>query len=132
VGRLLTVDHLVHSKAERLCLARDHQAIVCDMETFAIAEVCQREHVRFLSIRIISEALEEELPKGMERLLEQKSLAARLGAATGVLLSRPSGIKEMWKLKEDALKASDRLARFLAGVVAQLPPTPSAGELPPT
>jgi hypothetical protein len=31
----------------------------------------------------------------------------------------------MWQLKEDALAASDRLARFLAGIVEQLPKSPT-------
>jgi hypothetical protein len=29
----------------------------------------------------------------------------------------------MWKLREDAIKASDRLARFLTGVIPQLQAT---------
>jgi hypothetical protein len=32
----------------------------------------------------------------------------------------------MWKLKEDALVASDRLAKFLASTIEQLVPLPPA------
>ena len=121
IGRLVTVDHLVRAKEEKNRLAADYKAVACDMETMAIAEVCQREQIRFLSVRIITDTLDEELPKEIDRLLAQKSIAARLGVVTGAIFNRPSSIKDLWKLKEDAIKASDRLAKFVAGVVAQLP-----------
>lgn len=120
VGRLLTVDELIRTKAAKEELAEQYSAVACDMETLAVAEVCRRAKVRFMSVRIISDALSDELPKEIEHLLNQKSLAGKLGAATGAILNRPSAVKDMWKLKEDALKASDRLARFLVGVVEQL------------
>jgi adenosylhomocysteine nucleosidase len=119
-GPLVTVDRLLRTAAEKSELADRSPALACDMETMAVAEVCQREKTRCLAIRIISDTLEEELPKEVERLLEQKSFAGRLGVATGALLNRPSSLKDMWRLKEESLKASDRLARFLAGVIGQL------------
>jgi adenosylhomocysteine nucleosidase len=120
VGRLLTVDRLIRTAAEKRDLCHQYDAVACDMETMAVAQVCQQRKVRFLAVRIISDAVDDELPKEIERLLDQKSLAAKLGAATGAVFKRPSSIKDMWKLKEDALVASDRLAKFLAGVVRQL------------
>ena len=36
------------------------------------------------------------------------------------MFQRLSSVKDMWKLKNEALKASDRLARFLAGVAEQV------------
>jgi adenosylhomocysteine nucleosidase len=57
----------------------------------------------------------------LENLLEQKTLAGKVGAAAGAVLKRFSAAKDLWQLREDALKASDRLAKFLAGVVGQLP-----------
>jgi adenosylhomocysteine nucleosidase len=120
VGRLLTVDRLIRTAAEKQELAAQHAAVACDMETFAVAEVCQQHKVRFLAVRIVTDGIDDELPQEIERLLDQKSLAAKLGAATGAVFKRPSSIKDMWKLKEDALLASDRLAKFLAGIVRQL------------
>jgi adenosylhomocysteine nucleosidase len=122
VGPLLTVDRLARTVAEKRQLSESCSALACDMETLAVVEICQREKVRCLAIRIITDTLEEEIPKEVERLLDQKSLAARLGAATGALLNRPSSLKDMWQLKEEALKASDRLGRFLVGVIGQLDP----------
>ena len=127
VGRLLTVDRIVRLPAEKEELGRAHSAVACDMETAAVAAVCAERDIGFLAVRIISDAVEDELPPHLEKLISQKTLAAKIGAATGSLIQRPSRVKELWKLHEEALKASDRLARFLQGVVGQLPPRDDAG-----
>jgi adenosylhomocysteine nucleosidase len=90
------------------------------METAAIAAVCRQEKTRFLSVRVISDAVDDELPPEIEKLMASKSFARQLGAAAGAIFKRPSSIKDMWKLREDAVRLSDRLATFLSGVVEQL------------
>lgn len=122
VGRLVTVNEIVRTKPEKLALGKAHGADAVDMETYAVAEVCRQERVRFMSVRIISDAVDDELPKEVERLLGMKSTAGRIGAALGAIVSRPGSVKDLWQLKEDALKSSDRLAKFLDGVIAQLTP----------
>lgn len=119
MGRLLSVDHLVRTAEERRTLGQQHDALACDMESMGVARAC-RKRKQWLSVRIVSEALDDQLPVELERLQDQNSWAAKLGVAAGALFHRPSSIKDMWKLKEDALKASDRLARFLEGVTRQL------------
>jgi adenosylhomocysteine nucleosidase len=57
-------------------------------------------------------------------LAKQKTRTAKLGAVVGAAWRRPSSVKDMWKLKEDALLASDRLAKFLASTIGQLIPPP--------
>ena len=120
VGRLLTVDRLIRDAAERGRLAEQHDALACDMETAAVAETCRRLKTRFLSVRIISDTIDDVLPKEIENLLDQSSLAGKIGAVTGAILNRPSSVKDIWQLREQAIKASDRLANFLTGVVSQL------------
>jgi len=120
VGRLLTVDGIIRQPAERRRLAAEHGAIACDMETFGVAEACQQHSAKLLSVRIISDAVDDELPPEIEHLLAQKTLASQLGAAAGAVLKRFSAAKDLWQLREDALKASDRLAKFLMSVVTQL------------
>lgn len=121
IGRLLTLDHLVRTAAERQQLASDHAALACDLETWGAAEACRQAGSRFLSVRIMTETVTDELPPDVERLLQQKSAAAKVGAAAGSVWRRPSVAKDLWRYNEDALKASDRLARFLAGLVQNLP-----------
>jgi len=122
VGRLVTTDKLIRTRAEKEALGKRHQALGCDMESYAVADVCRQKGVRFLSVRIISDALDDELPKEVERLLAQKTIAGKMGAAAKALFKRPGSALDLLKLQDDALKASDRLAKFLTGLLVQLGP----------
>lgn len=118
-GRLLTVDRILRDPAERRRLAEQHAAVACDMEAYAVAAACRDSQVPFMAVRVISDAVDDELPPEIEHLLAQTSLAGKLGAATGAVLKRFSAAKDLWRLREDALKASDRLAKFLASLMQQ-------------
>jgi adenosylhomocysteine nucleosidase len=120
VGSLVSLDHIAAQRKERDALAAQTQALACDMESLAVAEVCQHEHIRFLSVRIITDELEEELPAEIAQLLHQKTVAGKLGVAAGAVFQRPASVKDLWHLREDAQKASLRLAKFLRGVLPQL------------
>lgn len=120
VGRLLTVDRVIRDPAEKQALGQQFGALAVDMETIGVAEVCQAEKVRFLSVRVIIDTMDQVLPRDIDNLVKRESTAGRLGAAAGAILKRPSSIKDMWQLKEDALVASERLAKFLVGVLDQL------------
>jgi adenosylhomocysteine nucleosidase len=120
VGRLLTVDRIVRLPEEKLALGQQHECLAVDMESWAVGEVCRQAKTKFMAVRIISDAVDHELPADIERLAKQKTHAARLGAAAGAIFRRPSSLKDMLKLKEDALVASDKLAKFLSGVIVQL------------
>jgi hypothetical protein len=79
-----------------------------------VAEVCAVRQVAFSSVRAINDTADETLPRDVEHLLVQKSHAARLGAALGAVCRRPAAAKDMYQLRENALVASGRLAKFLA------------------
>jgi adenosylhomocysteine nucleosidase len=132
LGRLLTADRIVRKPDEKRSLGEKHAAVAVDMETFAVAGVCRRRKVRFLAVRIISDAVDDELPPDVEKLMRQKSLLRKFGAVAGTLVNRPGSVKDIYRLKENALVASDRLARFLASTVEQLVPrtAPGGGKLP--
>ncbi|MBI3838186.1 MAG: hypothetical protein HY288_09680 [Planctomycetia bacterium] len=120
IGRLLTVDRIIRDPDEKRALGIRYGALAVDMESCAVAEVCRNEKIRFLSVRVISDSIHHALPEDIDFLIKRRTTAGRIGAAAGAILRRPSSIKDMWQLKEDALVASDRLAKFLAGVVGQL------------
>lgn len=120
VGRFLTVDRVVRLPSEKRSLAAEHDAVAVDTESFAVAEVCRDRQVRFLAIRVVTDTVDDTLPPDVRKLAEQATRTARLGAAAGALWRRPSSFKDMWKLKENALVASDRLGKFLEETVKQL------------
>lgn len=121
-GILVTVDEILATEEAKRAAGTAHEAIACDMETSAVAQVCAEEKVRLLSVRIVSDAVDDQLPPEVATLVSQKSWAGKIGAATGALLKRPSSALDMWQLREEALKATDRLAKFLRSMIQQLPP----------
>jgi adenosylhomocysteine nucleosidase len=117
VGRLLTFDRVVATPAEKRALGQEHQALAVDMESLAVAEVCRERGVPFLAVRVISDTIDDEIPPEIEKLLAQKSTAGKFGAALGSLWRRPSSVKDMLRLQQQALAASDRLAQFLDAAI---------------
>lgn len=120
VGRLLTVDRLIREPEEKRALALKHGAIACDMETFAVAQVCRALGVPLMAVRVISDPVDDRLPPEIEKLLAETSLVGKLGSAAGAIMNRFSAIGDLWKLYEDGLKCSQRLSRFLRSMLPQL------------
>ncbi len=121
VGTLLTLDRIARRPQEKRQLARQHEALAVDMETFAVAKACQEAKRKFLAVRIVTDPADEELPPDVERLLFKPGGARMIGAAAGSIVRRPSALKDLWRLRRTSHTAAERLAQFLAGVVRQLP-----------
>ncbi len=121
VGRLVTVDRVIREPDEKRRIGQQHQAMAVDMETLGVADVCSQRKTRFLSVRIVIDGVNRTLPRDIDLMVNKKSTAGRLGAAAGAIMRRPSSVKDMWQLKEDALVASESLAKFLVGIIGQLP-----------
>lgn len=113
-GTLLTADRVVRLPSERQSLFRRYGAMAVDMETFAVAEVCRVRNVAFSSIRVVNDTSDETLPRDVKHLLAQPSGPAQWGAALGSIWRRPASVKDLYQLRENALVASLRLAKFLA------------------
>lgn len=119
VGRLLTADHMVREVAEKRSLGERFQAAAVDMETLAVAQVCRDTQTRFMAVRTVSDDLSADLPPEVLSVTGSTG-NVRIGATLGALWNRPSSLKDMWRLREQAQLAADRLADFLDGVVVQL------------
>jgi adenosylhomocysteine nucleosidase len=66
-GKLLSVDRPVRQPAEKQTLGQTQGAVAADRESFAVAEVCKREKAKFLAVRIITDAVGDELPADKSR-----------------------------------------------------------------
>lgn len=119
VGRVLTVDRMVRKVEEKQALAEEFGAIAVEMESLAVAQVARDRGTRFLTVRAISDDLSADLPPEVLSVVGSTG-TMRLGAALGSIWKRPGSVKEMWQLRESAMKASEQLASFLDGVVKQL------------
>jgi adenosylhomocysteine nucleosidase len=118
-GRLLTVDRIIATAAEKAEIRRQYAADLVDMETSAVAALASDRGVRFLSIRVISDEAQVDLPPEVVTLLTRTG-SYRVGAALRALWRRPSRIKEFWVLHEHAQEAADLLARFTVAALGRL------------
>lgn len=119
-GRLLTVDAIVRTAAEKAELHTQHGADLVDMETSGVAALCSERAVRFLSIRVISDEAGVDLPREVVDLMT-RSGSYQVGAALRAIWNRPSSLKDFLALHEHAQEAADRLATVTAGAIAELP-----------
>ncbi|MEO6811201.1 MAG: nucleoside phosphorylase [Isosphaeraceae bacterium] len=119
-GRVLTVDAIVRTALEKAELHQRFGADVVDMETSSVANVCATRGIRFLSIRVVSDEAQTDLPAEVLSILGSTG-SYRLGAALGAIWRRPSSLKDLWTLRDHAVSAADRLAEVVPGVFAQLP-----------
>ena len=119
-GRLLTVDRVILDSGEKQELHRNTRADLVDMESSAVAALCAQRLVRFLPVRVVSDDARTSLPHEIASLMT-KSGSYRIGAALRAIWNRPSSIKDFWTLNEQALEAADRLARFVARCLGELP-----------
>jgi adenosylhomocysteine nucleosidase len=120
VGPLLTIDRVALKAAEKRQLGEQFGALAVDMEALGVAETCGAAKQRFLSVRVITDTVDDDLPVDVERLIKKKTWVRRLSAAAGTVIRRPSTVKDLWRLRETAHVASQKLAKFLEGVIEQL------------
>ena len=118
-GTIVTADAIVRTAAEKAELRGRTGADVVDMETSAVASVCRERDVRFLAVRAISDEAGIDLPSEIAAIFG-RSGGYRVGAALGAIWKRPSSLKDLWALREHAISAADRLARFLPGLIDRL------------
>ncbi|HUG93591.1 MAG TPA: 5'-methylthioadenosine nucleosidase [Planctomycetaceae bacterium] len=118
-GRFVTSDELVRTVVEKQQLAERHNAIAVDMESLAVAQVCRESGKPFLAVRVISDDLSADLPPEVLSVFGSSG-TLRVGAIVGSLWKRPSSVKDLWRLREQANFAAGRLATFLDGVLVQL------------
>jgi len=119
-GRLLTVDGIIRTAAEKAELRTRLGADLVDMETAGVAAVCSERSVKFLSIRVVSDEADRDLPPEVVSMLTRTG-SYRVGAALRAIWQRPSSLKDFWALHEHAQEAADRLAEVTAGAIAELP-----------
>lgn len=118
VGCVASVTHMPSERNAKLELAAHTDALAADPVSFSFGEACRREGVPFMSIRVLSETLDDALPSDVAHLFSQKSIVGKVGAFTGSLWRRPGSVKDLWQLNERTFETSDRLAAFLASILA--------------
>jgi nucleoside phosphorylase len=111
-GKLLSVDRVVSTAAEKAALAKAADAV--EMEAGAVAARAQAYHVPFYAVRVVTDTFEESFPLDFNQMRSQDGRFSRakiLAAAFG----KPGTVfPELMKLNKRTKRASQALGDFLA------------------
>ena len=110
-GSLITVDAVVHRPEEKKTLGETYGAMALDMETSTLAKIAADKDLPFLSVRAISDTLDQELVD-VSSFMEKDGEISKLKAGWYVL-THPGSLKDFKNLKEIANQATDNLTEFL-------------------
>lgn len=119
-GRLLTMDRILRKPEEKREWHERTGAIAVDMESHAVAELCRSLNLRWVGLRVVSDTAGEELPPEIMTITGPTG-AFRLGATIGALWQRPSAVKDLWKLRESAILAAEKVAHYAGHLIDALP-----------
>ncbi|MFM9024356.1 MAG: hypothetical protein ACKON7_03275 [Planctomycetaceae bacterium] len=115
---IVTVADVVATSAAKRSLATRSAAQLVDMETHAVATVATAAGLPCAAVRVISDAVDEDLPGEVAALARPQSALRRLGAALGAVGRRPLAAVDLWRLYERAVVDARTLAAALAEVCA--------------
>jgi nucleoside phosphorylase len=121
VGRLLTVDAVVTSPADKAGAFRAHGALAVDMESAHVIAWARRAGVPALAVRAIADGPDEDVPAELLRAVGADG-RMRPGAVAR-LLGRPGLARAAWRLGRRSRRGLESLARFVRAFV-DLPGAP--------
>ena len=119
VDRICTASEIVRTGEEKRTLHEKTKAIAVDMESFAVVQTARKRDKNVMAIRAISDTLDVDLPPEVLAIFGEKG-TIRTGALVGSIFKRPGSVKDLWKIRENAVHASESLAKFVIGVIPQL------------
>lgn len=116
-GTLRSVTRPVVEPSEKRELGKETGAAICDRGTWPAAEVCAASDVPFLPLRVVLDACDESAPRDVRAVDNSQSAARLLGAFFGAVSKRPGAALDLYKAKERALVAADKLASALETIL---------------
>lgn len=119
VGKFINLPQVVRTVAEKKALGEQTEGLAVDQESLAIGRVCAERQIRFMSVRVISDTMEKDLPPEALAVFG-KSGFLRAGVMLNALWRRPSSWSELWNLREQSTLAAARLGLYLKNVVEKL------------
>lgn len=111
-GGLLTVDDVITQPADKKRLGGTHHALGVDMETYDLLEEAEKRGIPFLSVRAVTDAVDQEL-MNCSHLVNDDGSVSTLKAGWHVL-THPGDLTGMIALGRHAKLATGHLTAFLA------------------
>jgi len=116
VGKLITVDMVVHTPEAKKDLRNRFGAEVVEMETLEIALLTRANKIPFISIRGISDAVNHELIDSSS-FLDSDGEISKLRAGWYVL-THPKSLKNAFSLRSNTQIATQNLTDFISRLVS--------------
>jgi adenosylhomocysteine nucleosidase len=115
VGGLLTVNTVVHDPATKRELGKSYCAQAVEMETSAIAKVAEDKGLPVLSVRVISDSVEQELLDSTSFLGSDGEISTL--KAGWYVLTHPGSLKSALSLRTQTQFATQVMTRFLSDLL---------------
>jgi len=119
-GDLLTVPALIDSSEERNRIALTSGAAAVDMETEFIARTCAEHSIPLLSLRVISDALDEPFPAPTKVLFDIEQQRTRLLTVATFFLAHPNRVPRLVQFARRIARARKILASALVALINKL------------
>lgn len=114
-GILLTVRDVVASTEEKKWIGENYQVDAVEMETFAIAREAEKRKVPFVSLRAISDTINEELVN-ISSLADENGEISRLKAGV-YAICHPGTIPRFISLRENTRRATKTLTEAVLKIL---------------
>jgi adenosylhomocysteine nucleosidase len=113
---LLTVDHPIYTVEHKASAWASYDADAVDMESHAVAEVCDQSGVHYTAVRAISDPADTALPPGAMAMLHDDGRTDPVGVAMYLALN-PLRIGALLRLSQDTGLAGRTLANEVERIV---------------
>jgi adenosylhomocysteine nucleosidase len=115
VGGLLTVNNVIYEPAAKRELGKKFSVQAVEMETSAIARVAEDKGLPLLSVRVISDSMEQELLDSSSFLGSDGEISTL--KAGWYVLTHPGSLKSALSLRAQTQFATQTLTRFLSDLL---------------
>lgn len=118
-ARFLCVERILVTKEEKAALRQSTGADVVEMESAAIRAVCEAFQIPCATVRVISDAADEDLPLDFGLLLMTPDLKLNYLRLARALLANPGKIPALIRLQRQTRRAANKLAEVIANLIAR-------------
>lgn len=120
VGGVTTAQAILERAEDKRCLGLETGCLAGDLETAQLAEICAEHRLPMLSVRCISDAVEDDLPVPADVLLNPQTGRPNPLMLFRYLLGHPSCVTGFNKLLKNSRMAQVQLAKGLEEILPQL------------
>ena len=107
------------SKGDILKLLPPNTTTVIEMESYAVASICQEHGMPFFTVRAVSDAFDTD-PSQLFRTIADQNYNIRLPAVIFAVISKPSFLSQLFTLAKGASTAGKSLATTIFTIVEKL------------